>query len=238
MSEIPRSALMPSKTLCGGGGHTAAENPQFGAGRIAPADWLAGTQHMITMLRAYLINCGTGCNSNIKIEWDGPYDALQAQYYPGDAYVDIIGTDDYVRATSATNAYSQWSFYATATGGYLNRGFLLTFAQQHNKPSVWPEWCDYSAPPNEIDGTIITQYNNLFASVQGPGNTGILAQGYWYSTNNLPECDLGTYPAKKAAYSAAYPNGYGGWHYSGTYWLQKAAGALIPIPAPNPWGAP
>jgi hypothetical protein len=223
--------------------NTTAETPQYSQGRIQPADWIAGTQHMITMLRTYLINCGTanGCNPNIKIEWDGPYDSLQAQYYPGDAYVDIIGTDDYSGSFSATGSLAGFEYYNSRSDGTLNRGYLLTFAQQHNKPSVWPEWCDNSVAPNEVDGVIVTQYINLFASVQGPGNTGVIASGYWDDGGSGDEgnCDLAKYTTtKRAAYAAAWPNGFGGSNYNGTYWLQQATGALIPISPSNPWGAP
>ena len=123
-----------------------------------------------------------------------------------------------------------------AACGFLNRGYLLTFAQQHNKPSVWPEWCDSSAAPNQVDAYMITQFANLFASVQGPGNTGIIAHGYWDRTANnggLP-CALSDYPAKKIAFGQAFPNGFKGTHYNGTYWLQSNS-ALIPMPNKNHW---
>jgi hypothetical protein len=203
----------------------------YGCGVVPPAVWIAATRHTIDVLRNVVVN-GPGGNPNIKIQFDAPADAIQEAYYPGDDYVDALGTDLYVASTPPTNARSQFMFYQAATGGFTSNAYELTFAQRHNKPFVYPEWCDGSVAPNEVDATIITLFATLFASVDGPGNAAIVAHGYFdypASSGGVP-CDFTHDPAKQAAFAQAYPKGFYATQYNGTYWPQ-----LIPMPASNPW---
>jgi hypothetical protein len=203
----------------------------YGCGVVPPSVWVPATQHMITVLRNILLN-GPGGNPNIKIQFDAPADDTQAQYYPGDGYVDSLGTDEYVASSTPTNSKDQFMFYMNHGGGFTDNAYELTFAQKHNKPFVYPEWCDASQAPNEVDNVMITLFSNLFASVQGPGNAAIVAHGYWdYPPSNGGfQCDFTHDPAKQAAFAQPYPNGFQGTSYNGAFFSP-----LAPMPVPNPW---
>jgi Glycosyl hydrolase family 26 len=193
---------------------------------VPPADWIAAWQHVHDLLKAKL--------PNVKFEWDGPSDATQAAYYPGDNYVDLIGIDDYVGAyaTDDSSALAAWQATMIGQTGGANLSYLLPFQQQHNKPFVMPEWADQSeySSPTGIN-PIVTQFANLFASLSvGPGNAVLVAQSVWDNDAGCT-CGLADYPGRMTAYGQPWPNGFANTHYSGAYWPTP----LIPMPTANFW---
>ena len=157
-------------------GNLYCDSPWYGGGdwspNVTPAVWISAWQHIHDLLKAQF--------PNVKFEWDGPMDDTQATYYPGDHYVDLIGNDAYVGngGTSDSAALTAWQNRMLGFDGW-NLGLLIAFAQQHNKPLVFPEWSDQSQYSSTLPtgNPIITQFINLFASISlGPGNT-VSAQG-------------------------------------------------------------
>jgi Glycosyl hydrolase family 26 len=200
-------------------GNWYCDSPWYGGSEqspnVSPADWVAAWRHVHNLLKAKL--------PNVKVEWDGPSDATQAAYYPGDKYVDLIGTDDYPGdgATDDGTALADWAASMSRQWSWLNLSYLLTFQQQHNKPFVMPEWADHSSYSSKLStgNPIVTQFANLFASLSlGPGNAVLVAQSYWDNDAACSGCGLGDYPGKQRAYGQPWPDGFANTHYSGTYW--------------------
>ena len=109
-----------------------------------------------------------------------------ADFYPGDAYVDVIGI----------NIYEQhWGSFA---GARLKGGldYVDAFASAHGKKIAFPEW---SAANN--DGSFITQMAAWFNARGGR----ILFHTYWNSTDGgVPTGGLNVSPAQQEAYIDAY----------------------------------
>jgi Glycosyl hydrolase family 26 len=218
-------------------GPWVCDSPWYGSSdqspNIPPSDWIAAWRHVHDLLKAKL--------PNVKYEWDGPYDATQASYYPGDSYVDLIGEDIYIGdgQTNDSQALANWAGAMTGTWGNVSQGgqnisYLLQFMQQHNKPFVVPEWADMAqySSSSSTGNPIITQFANLFASLSfGPGNAVLVAQSIWDNEAACSGCGLGDYAGKKTAYGQAWPNGFANTHYNGNYWQTP----LIPMPAYNFW---
>jgi hypothetical protein len=69
-----------------------------------------------------------------------------AEYYPGDAAVDIIGIDQYdalVDGKVVPPGSARWRLLAGQPGGL---DALVAFARQHKKPLSVPEWGEVGAP--------------------------------------------------------------------------------------------
>lgn len=130
-----------------------------------PAVWIAGFRNLVTQVRAVL--------PNIKISWDYPAGftpfggpgSLGESFYPGDAFVDIIGNDPYFDINEGTDVASAWNTQMNRTGGNLND--MWAFAQLHNKPMAFWEWGE------SFDGTII----HMFAAWMRARN--VVAHCYW-----------------------------------------------------------
>ena len=80
--------------------------------------------------------------ANFKFEWNPTRGDLGvgdlASYYPGDAYVDIVGLDVYdVEWASYPGAVAEWQKMLTQSYG-LN--WLASFGAAHGKPLAIPEW--------------------------------------------------------------------------------------------------
>ena len=196
-------------------------------GTVSPSVWVPAWQHIHDLLKAQL--------PNVKFEWDGPTNDTMAAYYPGDDYVDLIGNDAYVGNGTASDSDSMtaWTNRMFGYDGW-NFSYLIAFAQQHNKPMVFPEWSDQSQYSSTLPtgNPIITQFANLFASISlGPGNTGVVGQAYWDNDEGTTCCGLGDFAGKMTAYGQPWPNGFYGTTYTGTYWPTP----LITMPAVNFW---
>jgi hypothetical protein len=80
---------------------------------------------------------------SFKFVWNPSADAMFGQYtpseaYPGNAYVDYIGTDVYDESwVEPLNPQTAWSNQLTCPWGL---DWLSSFAAQEGKPIVFPEW--------------------------------------------------------------------------------------------------
>jgi hypothetical protein len=205
---------------------------------VSPEKWAGAHAHFIAMLRTYLIKCGVGngCNPNIKIDMDGPTRTVEAPYFfysnsttvPKSLaqLVDSMSTDDYTGMQPGWTEQQAWVNYRSI------RGYLATMAQQANKPSAWTEWADTSYAYSgslPVTGYVMKQYINWFASVPGPGSAGIVHNDYVNTDLEGPTDLISDFPGKVAAYGAAWPNGFGGTHYDGSFFTP------VGVPATNPW---
>jgi hypothetical protein len=187
---------------------------------VDAATWKAGFQNMVNEIRK---NPKT---AHIKIEWDFPLNSNWGWqnaigYYPGDAYVDIIGADLYFQSQYGYT----WDFYnapaGTTTYGSIND--WAAFANAHGKPMGLGEWCD--AYMND-GGTYLTNMSNFIKSHN------FVYQTYWdtdfgISPSSNQHCFMQVNTSAQAAYTAAWKN----WQASGNFW-----GGLIVIPNPLPGG--
>lgn len=113
-------------------------------------------------------------NPNAAVE-NIPY----ANFYPGNAYVDILGLDQY-DASSQSNSGVTFAQLASEPAGMDN---FEAFAAAHGKPMSFPEWGLYASPAGDdaqfIDGMGSTVENGNFAfeAYYDVGNDGTLQLG-------------------------------------------------------------
>jgi hypothetical protein len=122
-------------------------------------------------------------------------------YYPGDAYVDIIGDDAYDSGLSAPVQAQQngWSTVLSRPSGLQT---VIDFAQSHGKPLSLPEWgvapTSVSASAGD-DPTYVAGIANIVESDD------VAYQSYFYNHDWATQLQTG--PLSLAAYSAAFGDG-------------------------------
>ncbi len=111
-----------------------------------------------------------------------------ATFYPGDSYVDYVGLDVYdIEWATYPGMPTEFSDMETQTDG-LN--WLASFASEHNKPMVFPEWglgwgtCSADGQPvsasnDQVCGGDDAQFINLSA--------------HWFATHNVAEATFWDY---------------------------------------------
>jgi hypothetical protein len=93
-----------------------------------PAAWKAYWRRVVTVMRAV-----QGARFRFDFDPNRGVDAVPwPQCYPGDAYVDIIGTDSYDQPPG--NGFGD---YVSQPYGL---GYQVAFAAAHHKPVSYPEW--------------------------------------------------------------------------------------------------
>jgi Glycosyl hydrolase family 26 len=177
---------------------------------ISPAVWIAGWQNFVKALRA------NPATAHIKVAWDYPVLSQGANalaYYPGDAYVDIIGTDYYFN-TQYDGPTSADSWNKAMGSGGLND--MAAFAAAHNKPiGFWEVSDDYD------DGYATTQFGNWINSHN------VVAVTWWDDDGSGGRKIQHTQAAQNAFVQA-----FGNRTYAGTYWPT----GLMPLPSSKPSG--
>ena len=123
-----------------------------------------------------------------KVCWDvvpdrsgpGQEFGLVENYYPGDAYVDLITQDVYWHDFEGTNPTTAFNRKLHGNGATNWRGldWLVSFAAAHNKQIAIPEWGVPGLNGNTIDGTT---FANLFADWMGDNQ--VVFADYWMSTS-------------------------------------------------------
>jgi hypothetical protein len=155
--------------------------------------WKTCFDNEVTSLRQatgehFLIDWGiNACTQNI------PY----ANYYPGNAYVDIMGLDLYDVACHTPN--TPVSFTQLANEPYGLTGFEA-FAAAQGKPMSLPEWGLSSSPSGDDAG-----YVNGIASTVNNGDFAFQEYFDTGSGGSLP-IDSGSTPSSAAAYAGAFTN--------------------------------
>ena len=176
----------------------------YGTPQVDPATWIGGFRHMVDAIRA---NPQT---SKIKIAWGGGPGGAGSQsfdFYPGDAYVDLIMMDVYFDPQwDGPTAIDSWNKNVSQVDGNMNQ--ISAFAKQHGKPLIIPEWAD------DYDGS------NIPRMFQWAAANNVVAMAYW-------DDDSGT---GKRIPSLLYgisnwQSSVGNTQYTGSYW------SLLPLPA-------
>ena len=136
--------------------------------------------------------------ANFKFEWN-PTRGDQgvgnlADYYPGDAYVDIVGLDVYDQEwASYPGAAAEWQNMLTQSYGL---DWLVQFGAAHNKPISIPEWGMGWTGGGEIGGGDNAYYVQQMASWAASNNVSNVVV-WQYGPNALP--DASVFPNATAA---------------------------------------
>ncbi len=141
----------------------------------SPANYATYFQKIVTTMRAV-------SGANFRFDWCSAlgYQQFPAeQAYPGDAYVDVIGTDAYNQSwiTNYTDPIARWQDLYSGNHGIL---YWIQFARTHNKPISFPEWGTGTRPDGHGGGDdpyFVQQMYNVI------------------STNNVAYHDYWDYPA-------------------------------------------
>jgi hypothetical protein len=165
-----------------------------------PAQWIACFRRVVTAIRS------TG--PDVRIDWTlnayasplpssgDPFDA-----YPGDDYVDIIGTDVY-DADPPVRTEEQWQARCEQPYGLCR---TLRFAREHGKQAGVGEWgvASCGANPGGDNPFFITKMFRTFAE-----NDDILAYESYFDNDGQDVCssiaDGGLNPLSAARYLEAY----------------------------------
>ena len=143
-----------------------------------PANYVAAYQRFARMVRAAV--------PGVPLDWCPNFDKPSDMYYPGDAYVDIVGVDLYLNKEYFAD---DWNFVLTAPSG-LN--WLHRFARKHNKLISFPEWAT-----NYDNATFVENMNAWMATRP------VAYQGYWNDDNAFVG-KFEHFPKVQAAYLKAF----------------------------------
>jgi hypothetical protein len=153
------------------------------------ANWIAYWRKIVNAMRAVV--------PGLQFDWCPMLGKQNPEaFYPGDAYVDIIGIDAY-------NTYGSWANMLAGEGGRVGLNWHRTFAAAHSKPVSFPEWG-------------ITDTNNY-----GFGDNSAYIQNMfdWFASSNMSyECyfefdagdglhnlENGQYPNSAVTYRNLFP---------------------------------
>ena len=157
-----------------------------------PQNYIAAWREFVDIFREV--------SDRFKFEWApaaGSQGMDPADAYPGDDYVDVIGSTMYKGvAGGPTDALGAWSQSVSMDYGYQ---WQADFANAHNKPISFTEWgvADNDAGP----------YIEQMAAWVASHNTAY--QSYWDTNSGYPaEISNGHYPSVGEAYRAAFSGGY------------------------------
>ena len=143
-----------------------------------PEHYIAAFRRMAKMVRAAV--------PGVPIDWCPNFDKPSEQFYPGNAYVDIIGVDLYLNKEYFPDS---WNFVLEAPSG-LN--WLEQFAQTRDKLISFPEW----ATNYDSDSFVKNMYEWM-------KNRPVAYQAYWNDDNAFVG-SFDHYPKVKAAYLKAW----------------------------------
>ena len=127
---------------------------------------------------------------NFTFEWNpnaGGTDDL-ADYYPGNAYVDLIGLDLYDQAwgnygaSDCNGAACQQEEFRTLLTQPNGLRWLAKFAAAQGKPVALPEWGLAASSPTDLNGTYVDEELG-----GGDDPTFINAMAQWINRNNVYE---------------------------------------------------
>jgi hypothetical protein len=167
------------------------------AAKKDPTNWVKYWQRIVTAMRSVP-------GTSFRFDWcsaQGYQQIPASSVYPGDAYVDIIGRDNYNQTwTDADTPAKRWNALLTEQYG-LN--WLKDFATQHDKPISFPEWGTGTRPDGHgggDDAYFVTQMSLWIKA------NSVEYHGYWdYPARDYDAKISGNYqPAAAKAYLAAF----------------------------------
>ncbi len=164
----------------------------------SPTIWAKGFQQIVTTMRAVP-------GAKFKFVWNP---ALYAQKvspdlaYPGDGYVDVVGTDAYDVSYDLgyTAPATRW---ASIYGDSWGVKEVLAFAKSHGKPVSFPEWGTGTQTDGHAGGDDPLYVANMAAVIQASASN-IAYHSYWDSNDNFNgQLSGGPFPAAMAAFMTA-----------------------------------
>jgi hypothetical protein len=172
------------------------ENDWIGSTTEEQQDWAQCFDNEVSAMRAVP-------GAHFLFDWnpaacDGGYSLADA--YPGNAYVDIIGIDDYDLdctdlKTVAGVSPEGWNLFENA-GGSGSAASIIAFAESQNKPISFPEWGEDSGYGD--DPTFINDMSSVIKSDS-------TAYESYFDCNCDSITPLGSsIPASTSAYTAAF----------------------------------
>lgn len=191
---------------CHGGNYVSSG----GSAWISASTWIAGYRNFVNQFKA------NPATAHIKFAWDWPFNFTSGtphlNYYPGDAYVDIISADPYngINYDGNTNGNAGCtSLQSEAQSTSLND--MAAFAAAHNKGIAFWEW-----GTENNDG----QYPSCFLSFVHGSGVGV-AESYW---------DTNDGGCANCAFSSS-PNTKSGWLGKEVGWVRTYTffGGQIPV---------
>ena len=156
----------------------------WGVQNTTPAQYVTAFDDIVTAMRTvpgqhFLFDW---CAAEGAVPTNGPY----AASYPGDQYVDYIGTDVYDNPTVS------WADGLNTIGGL---SYTVSFAQQHGKYVSIPEW--------GLDGYDDPMFINLMAGfIANPGND--VAYSSYFSDDAAVDSAITQFPSSQAAFTADF----------------------------------
>jgi hypothetical protein len=153
----------------------------WGVQNTTPAQYVAAFDAIVTTMRSvpgqhFLFDW---CAAAGAVPTDGPY----AASYPGDQYVDYIGTDVY------DNPVTSWNDSLDTVGGLA---YTVSFAQAHNKFVSIPEW----GLNGNDDPTFIDLMHSFIAD---PAND--VGYDSYFSDTAAVNSDISQFPASGAEFT-------------------------------------
>ncbi len=168
------------------------------AAKKDPANWILYWQRIVTVMRS---EPGT----SFRFDWcsaQGLQQIAASDVYPGDAYVDVIGRDNYNQTWDASIVTPQdrWNNIVSEPYGLT---WLQAFAAQHGKPISIPEWGTGTRPDGHGGGDDSYFVQQMAAWIK---KNNVLYHNYWdYSAPDYDaKLSLGSQPAAGAAYLTAF----------------------------------
>ena len=160
------------------------------------ANFVAYWQQIVTAMRSVP-------GANFQFEWNPTRGDLGvgnlADYYPGDAYVDLIGMDVYD---------TDWGTYTGATAEFntmvtepYGLDWLASFAGAHGKPITFPEW-GLGWGASNAGGAVVAAGQQVSG---GDDPTFINDMANWSATHNVLESTFWDYGTSSVA-GGANPN--------------------------------
>ncbi len=152
----------------------------WGVQNTTPAQYVTAFDDIVTTMRSvpgqhFLFDW---CAAADEVPTNGPY----AASYPGDQYVDYIGTDQY------DNPGSSWADTLDTVGGL---SYTVNFAKAHHKLVSIPEW--------GLNGTDDPSFINLMHGfIANPAND--VAYSSYFSYAGSVDSDITQFPNSEAAF--------------------------------------
>jgi hypothetical protein len=153
----------------------------WGDQNTTPAQYVTAFDDIVTTMRSipgqhFLFDW---CAAADEVPTNGPY----AASYPGDQYVDYIGTDQY------DNPNSSWAATLNTVGGLA---YTVAFAKAHGKFVSVPEW--------GLNGADDPGFINLMHGfIADPAND--VGYSSYFSYNGVVNSDITQFPGSEAAFT-------------------------------------
>ena len=161
----------------------------WGVQNTTPAQYVTAFDDIVTTMRSvpgehFLFDW---CALSGAAPTNGPY----AASYPGDQYVDFIGTDVY-----DDNSVQDWDTNLSTPGGLA---YTVAFAKAHDKAASVPEW--------GLDGQDDPTFIDLMSAFIGNPANDVGYSSYFSDASGAVNSDITQFPASAAEFTRDFGSG-------------------------------